>query len=106
MGKVINVDWQRIKSVGDNFLEDSNQMSELKNDINAALDVINGSWQGVDSVNFATNCKSMIDSFEDEALYLKNWREYVTKTSNIYNNQIEDALIELRDIDAFCEDVK
>ena len=92
MGRVVDVDWEDLTKISDKFLEQSNILKKLSNDFEENFNTVDDCWSGFDSSNYNASSKKITKEIKVEATYLKVWYEFLTKSSKIYNENVDEGL--------------
>ena len=106
MKNIIDIDLEMMSKESKNFLDNSNKMNEIKDDIKNAISNIDSIWKGTDSDSFINSCNNLITDFENESIYLNNWSNYISKSVSIYNSKIEDGLSNIKYNNAIYKESK
>ena len=105
MGRTISVNWAELKKSSDKFQEESNEIKDIMNQFNSNFNQIKQCWTGVDADNFVKNCTEVTRLLKLESLYLDVWSEFLSKSSNRYNGNVEDGLSRMNNIEASFDDI-
>ena len=106
MKNTIDIDLEMIRKESGAFLDYSNEMNDIKKDISNTISTISSFWTGTDADSFANSCKSLLNDFENESIYLSNWSNYISKSVNIYNSKVEEGLSSINYNNATYSDSK
>lgn len=99
MSRVIDINWAGLSQVGNSFLDQSNEVNNICDKINKTISELHECWNGVDCDNFITNSKTLIYSLKKEKTYIEEWSLFLTKTSQKYGDNFEEALSRIKKLE-------
>ena len=104
MGRVIKIDWNSTKELGDIFKIDAEDLMTILDDTESIVESIRDCWHGKDTENFIINSKTLLDEIKKEPGYLIDWYEFFTKATYRYSDNVETGLNKVRSVNAVFAD--
>ena len=98
MGKTVNITYDDLKTLATKYKSDSEELIKIKDEISGVLNSLSSVWNGVDSTNFTSNSEKLVNYLTNESKYLELWNNYLSKTSNIYTDDISNALSRFKSV--------
>ena len=104
MGRVINVNWGNLNGIGNDFLEQANEMNDLTIELKETFDLIDNAWRGYDANAYKYKVPKALRMLDKETKYLASWHSFLTKTSNKYVSNVENGVTNINKINNMYED--
>ena len=92
MGNVINVDYKEMFEMGKKFEKQAMDLKKLSEELDSAFIGLNDNWLGFDYDSYYSNSNKLINSLNNEMLYMLSWSEFLTKYSYKYSGYVEEGM--------------
>lgn len=105
MKRVIKIDVDDVQNLKSKFSTNAVEIKNISSALNEVFNTVNNSWRGVDSANFVSSSTKLVNSLNNESIFLDNWSKYLSNSSYKYEDNMDEAVMKLRSTNARYDDL-
>ena len=104
MGRIIDVNWVKLHKIGEEFLDQADELNNLEKELIEIFEGVDNGWRGYDASTYKRKSAKVIRALEIEVKYLSTWHSFLTRSSNRYVDNVENGVSNLKSIDNLFEE--